>query len=81
MKQLANQKLQLLIIVVFLITNLVLSGLIIVRSFQAQTRGQQTIEYIKCIVLLRYDRPDIGITSSRHDVESALDDCAKSTTE
>lgn len=37
--------------------------------------------YIKCLVLLRYDRPDITPASSRQDTESALDNCAKSTAE
>lgn len=44
------------------------------RDFQTQnTQG-----YIKCIILLRYDRPDLSPTSSRQDVEMALDKCAVS---
>lgn len=44
-------------------------------------RSNESKGYIKCIFLLRYDRPDIGPDSPRQDVESALDNCAKSTTE
>lgn len=33
--------------------------------------------YIKCIVLLRYDNPNLNSESPRVDVEIALDKCAK----
>lgn len=77
MKQPLTQRLQLLIIVVFIVTNLVLSGFIIVRSFAAQNQRQQTIEYIKCILLLSYDNPTLTPASPRAVAEAALDRCAK----
>lgn len=78
MKQLNNQALQLLIIGMFLLTNLVLGGFIIRRSFIAQNQRLQTIGYIKCVLLLRYDSPGLNEKSPRQDVEGALDRCAES---
>lgn len=78
MKQIDNQRLQTIIIGVFLLTNLVLSGFIVSRSFAAQNQRLQTIGYIKCVLLLRYDSPGLNEKSPRQDVEVALDHCAES---
>ncbi len=43
-------------------------------------RSDESKGYIKCLLLLKYDRPDITPASSRADTEAALDNCAKSTT-
>lgn len=78
MKELTNPTLRTVIIVVFLISNFVLSIFIVNRSFVAQHQRLQTIEYIKCVVLLSKDNPTLTKDSPKKDVEAALDRCAKS---
>ena len=44
---------------------------------QANIERQSKMEgYIKCIILLRYDNPNLNPQSSREEVEMALDRCA-----
>lgn len=33
--------------------------------------------YIKCILLIRYDHPELNANSTKEQVSSALDDCSK----
>lgn len=40
-------------------------------------RQSQMEGYIKCILLLRYDNPNLTPQSSREEVETALDKCAQ----
>lgn len=40
-------------------------------------RQQQITDYIKCLVLLRYDAPTLGPQSTRAETEAALDKCAQ----
>ncbi len=40
-------------------------------------RQTEIKDYVKCIVLLRYDNPTLKADSPRTDVEAALDKCAK----
>lgn len=40
-------------------------------------RQDELKNYIKCIILLRYDNTNLGPDSPRKDVETALDRCAK----
>lgn len=39
-------------------------------------RQVQTEAYIKCVLLLRYDNPELDVNSTREEVEMALDKCA-----
>ena len=71
-----------LIGVVFLISNASLSGYLVTRSFKAQTqrdsqvkREVETQEYIKCIVLLRFEVTPEQI-ATKEGAEKALDSCA-----
>lgn len=57
----------------------------LIRDNQASTiearklslaRQDQIKGYIKCIILLRYDNPNLKPTSSKQEVEQALDRCA-----
>lgn len=66
-----------LIFIVFFVSNLALSGYLVSRSFASQGRQIQTQSYIKCILLLRYDSPQLTPASPRQDVEAALDRCAE----
>lgn len=51
---------------------------VISNNRQANINRQNTTnEYIKCVLLLRYDHPEITPQSPRADVEQALDNCAK----
>lgn len=43
---------------------------------QNMQRQQQITDYIKCIVLLRFYQPPITTTSTKPEVETALDSCA-----
>lgn len=40
-------------------------------------RQEDLKSYVKCIVLLRYNYPDLNETSPKSDVETALDSCAE----
>lgn len=40
------------------------------------SQTQATQGYIKCILLLRYDHPELTNDSSKQDVSNALDECA-----
>lgn len=52
------------------------------KAREANTARQAEIkEYIRCIVLLRYDNPTLTAQSPREDVENALDKCANRTDE
>lgn len=45
---------------------------------QANIERQAQLEgYIKCVVLLHYDNPNLTPQSSREEVEAALDKCAQ----
>jgi len=46
------------------------------RKTNAQ-RQTEIKDYVKCIVLLRYDNPTLTTNSPRADTEAALDRCAK----
>lgn len=48
------------------------------RAANAQ-RQQEQKDYIKCIILLKYDAPNLNAQSTRSDVETALDNCATKT--
>lgn len=48
------------------------------RSHQAQIDRSETKDYIKCILLIKYDTPAEQLTS-REGTEKALDLCANST--
>lgn len=44
-------------------------------------RQAQMERYIKCILLLRYDNPELTAQSPREEVEMALDKCAQKVSE
>lgn len=49
-----------------------------IKARQTNFERQDQIQaYIKCIVLLRYDHPELKPDSPRQDVNKALDDCSK----
>lgn len=48
------------------------------QARQANVERQQDLQnYVKCLTLLRFDNPELGPQSTRSQVESALDKCAK----
>lgn len=51
----------------------------VVARKQNIQRQEEIKGYIKCIILLRYDNPNLSPASPRADVEKALDKCAVST--
>lgn len=51
----------------------------VVARKQNIDRQNEIKGYIKCVLLLRYDNPNLGTNSPRADVEAALDKCALST--
>lgn len=81
------EALQYILIIAVLVVNII--GIVkiqtVINDNQAQTiaarqtnlQHQQEIkDYIKCIVLLRYDNPTLTVNSTRSETEVALDKCA-----
>lgn len=81
------EALQYILIIAVLIVNII--GIVkiqtVINDNQAQTivarqqniqRQQEIKDYIKCLILLRYDNPTLTVNSTRAQTEAALDKCA-----
>lgn len=80
-----KRNLVVILTIVFLISNLALSTLIISLSNRAQRQRTTTLQqqevilgYLNCIFLAKFDYPEaVSPNATREQVENALDKCSK----